>query len=117
MKEKNRVKKRKKKNAKQRDSKRKKEHETKKTDKEIFYKLLYTSKEEQCYKFIKLSMDFINRFKEKGYSYNDFNFLLGETDNNDLKHQLNFMKYVYVYYNKTIHEKNGIDFNDMINFA
>ena len=85
--------------------------------KEIFYRLLYTSQEVHFFKFISLSMAFIKRFKEKGYFIDNFSELLNKTDDIKLKDQLKFMKNIYNYYDKGIHKNYQIDFNDMINYA
>ena len=85
--------------------------------KEVFYTLLYTSKEVQYFKVVNLFETFISRFKEKGYSLKDFETLINEEKDNAIKEQLIFIKEIYIYYEKEIHDNNKIDFQDMINYA
>ena len=89
----------------------------KRSSKEIFYRLLYTSKEVHYFRFISLVMAFIKRFKEKGYMLKDFDNLLLKTDDKKMQNQLKFFKDIYNYYDKGIHKNYEIDFNDMINYA
>lgn len=91
--------------------------EVRRSDEEVFYKLLYTSQEAQFYKFIKLVLDFIDRFKERGYKLSDFDYLLDKTKDERLKRRLEFIRPIYKYYEYTIHNAKEIDFNDMINYA
>ncbi len=85
--------------------------------KEVFYTLLYTSKEVQYFKVVNLFETFISRFKEKGYSLKDFDRLINEEEDKLIKDQLEFIKEVYIYYEREIHDNNKIDFQDMINYA
>ncbi len=88
-----------------------------KTNKEIFYKLLYTSKEVQYFRVIALFYAFITRFKEKGNSINDFDEYINKTENDLIKRQLKYLKEFYCYYENKIHSEYKIDFQDMINYA
>ena len=88
-----------------------------KTYKEVFYKLLYTSREVQYFRVINLFEAFITRFKEKGYSVVDFDTFINNEKNEKLKNQLKYIKEVYIYYENSIHSENKIDFQDMINYA
>ena len=96
-----------------------KRHITKirKTYSEMFYKLLYTSKEVEYFNVINLFMVFISRFKEKGYHLKSFNELIEKEQNEKIKNQLCFIKEFYKYYENKIHSENKIDFADMINYA
>ena len=89
----------------------------KRTKKEIFYRLLYTSEETHYFRFISLVMAFIKRFKEKGYTVLDYDKLMCENIDDKLKSQLKFVKNIFNYYDKSIHKNMQIDFNDMINYA
>lgn len=89
----------------------------KKTQEQIFYRLLYTSEEAEYFKFINLCVSFINRFKEKGYDINDFDELINETKDEETIKQLELIKPIYKYYQRRIHSEYKIDFNDMINYA
>ena len=88
-----------------------------KTYKEIFYKLLYTSREVQYFQVINLFEAFITRFKEKGYTLEDFDSFIDNEKDEKIKKQLKYIKEVYVYYENSIHSENKIDFQDMINYA
>lgn len=88
-----------------------------KTFKDIFERLMYTSREVHYFKFISLVMAFIKRFKEKGYSLKDFDILLSKLSNEKEIEQLKFVKSIFKYYDKNIHKNYQIDFNDMINYA
>ncbi len=88
-----------------------------KTYTEMFYKLLYTSKEVEYFNIINLFMTFISRFKEKGYHTKTFDALINNEKDPKIKEQLIFIKEFYVYYENKIHSDNKIDFADMINYA
>lgn len=88
-----------------------------KTDKEIFYRIQYTSKESQYFKFIDLVSQFINQFKGKGYTEEDFESLIENEQDEIIKGQLRFIKPIYRYYDTNIHHNDEVDFNDMINYA
>lgn len=93
----------------------------KKSDAEIFMRLLETSKSNKYMNLIKLMIVFIQLFKELGYDYNDFEVLKKEADTEDIKEQLDLLKEVYVYYQDKIHTAVNdtvcFDFQDMINYA
>lgn len=89
----------------------------KRTDKDIFYRLMNTSKTIQYFKFIDIVCTFINRFKNSGYDKNDFDELLSKEVDEKTILQLKFIKPIYEYYDKTIHRNMEVDFNDMINYA
>ncbi len=88
-----------------------------KTDKEIFYRLLYTNTEIQYYKFINLVEDFINRFKEKGYEESTFEIFIEKEKDELIKKQLKFVKPIFRYYQNNIHQNYEVDFNDMITYG
>lgn len=90
---------------------------TPRTQKEIFYKLIYSNERAQFFKFINLCTIFINRFKEKGYTEEDFDMLIENEKNSDMIEQLKFLKPIFRYYEHSIHSESKVDFNDMINYA
>lgn len=87
-----------------------------KTEKEVFYQLMNTAKESQFFKFINLTMTFINLYKEKNYK-DDYFLELSKNQNEITIKRLNFLKNIYNFYNLKIHSEYKIDFNDMINYA
>lgn len=88
-----------------------------KSDKEIFIRLMETNKDGLIYQFINLAVTFITRFKEKNYQIEDIENLKQKTNDKNIVEQLDFMKTIIEYYNKTIHQRHQIDFEDMINYA
>lgn len=89
----------------------------KRTAKEVFYRLLETSKTFPYMRLVKLFRLFINIFKEKNLSLNDFDKLIIECSDENMKKQLKYIKNVYSYYQTTIHQQYKIDFQDMIHYA
>lgn len=89
----------------------------KRTAKEVFYRLLETSKTFPYTRLIKLFRLFINIFKEKNLRINDFDKLIFECSDDNMKKQLRCIKDVYSYYQSTIHKQYKIDFQDMIHYA
>lgn len=89
----------------------------KRTSKEVFYRLLETSKTFPYTRLIKLFGLFINVFKEKNLNLNDFDKLIFECSDDCIKRQLKYIKNVYSYYQTTIHQQYKIDFQDMIHYA
>ena len=87
------------------------------TEKEIFLRLMQTSKNSLFHKFIELAISFITIFKEKNYKIEDINNLIKNTQDNEVKKQIYFMKNLVEYYNNYIHKRNYVDFEDMINYA
>lgn len=87
------------------------------TKKEIFYRLLETSKDYPYIRFIKLCKVFIHLFKEKNYSKEEFQKIEEDCEDITIKNQLRLLRKVYVYYQKRIHEQYKIDFQDMIHYA
>lgn len=90
---------------------------TQKTEKEIFYKLMETSDNAQFLSFIKLMSSFISKFKEANLEEKDFDRLYNIVEDKKIKKQLLLTKEVYQFYNKTIHQKRQVDFQDMINYS
>ncbi len=89
----------------------------KKNYEEIFYKLLYTSKEVEYFNVVNLFLMFITRFKERGMHTSDFDELIKNEKDENIKNQLIFLKAFYVYYEREIHSSDKLDFADMINYA
>ena len=87
------------------------------TDKEIFLKIMETSKNSQLINFVNMVTQFISQFKCNNYNEDDFQILINKTNNNLVKLQLVALKEIYSHYNRTIHSENLIDFEDMINLA
>lgn len=90
---------------------------TQRSDTEIFYRLIYTAQDVHFIKFVRLMMVFISRFKEKGYSLGDFDELINNTNDEQIKEQLKFISNIYNFYQHEIHYNYEIDFQDMINYA
>lgn len=87
------------------------------TDKEIFLRLMETSKTALLNDLINLMIDFITRFKEKNYTLKDIEKLCENAPDDNTKKQVKFMGQVIKYYDKYIHDRYMIDFEDMINYA
>lgn len=87
------------------------------TDKEIFYKLLETSKTFSYMNLIKLFITFIKIYKEKGNKLKDFEYYIDNCKDEQLKTQLKLLREVYIYYEQKKSQKYQIDFQDMINNA
>ena len=89
----------------------------KKDEKSIYERLMETSSKYLYYDFIELAAKFIGRFKEQNYKDEDFSDLKSKSQNQEIKDQIDFMKIMYILYNKYIHEKGMVDFEDMINYS
>lgn len=89
----------------------------KKSNEEIFYMLMETSKDSLFIRFNNLIINFISKFKEMNYQSKDFDELISKTNDKILKTQLKFTKEIYYYYQNSIHNNNKIDFADMINYS
>ena len=89
----------------------------KRTDKEIFIKLLETSKSFKYTNLINLIIMFISIFKEKGNTVEDFDRLINSCEDDLIKKQIRAIKDVYIYYERRIRSSDRIDFQDMINYA
>lgn len=90
---------------------------SKKTDKEIYYRLLETSKTTRYKNLISLIKEFINIYKEKGNKLKDFDYYINNCKDEKIKKQVELIKQVYIYYEKEKQKDNRIDFQDMINKA
>lgn len=86
----------------------------KRSEKEIFYRLLETSKSYKYAGLIRLLLNCINLFKEKRYTKDEFRKIIENCSNDTLKNQLVLFKDAYSYYEQKRKELNRIDFNDMI---
>ena len=88
-----------------------------KSPKEIYSKLVDTSKDVYYTRFIIFCLNFIQGFKIKGYNKADFGKL--KTIYNDERTSLflNFIEGVYDYYQEQLKINHYIDFEDMINLA
>lgn len=87
------------------------------SDKEVFYRLMETSNNFPYVNLIKLIRLFINLFKEFNYSLDDFEVLSDKINDINIKEQLSLIRDVYVYYENSLRCDNRIDFQDMINYA
>ena len=85
---------------------------------EIYEMLKNTSEDIYFIDFInKLLIPFISYFKSSYRQKEDFNELLNETNNSNLKLQLKVIEDFYTYYENELRKNNLIDFDDMINYA
>ncbi len=89
----------------------------KKTEEEIFYRLMETSQDSLFINFINLMKTFISIFKEQNYQKEDFKKLIKKTEDPTLRKQLEIARSFYIQYEMDKKEQNKIDFADMINFA
>lgn len=87
------------------------------TNKQIFLRLMETSKDSQIFKFKDLLISFISKFKSKSYSDKDFDFLKQKTEHTIVHQQLDVIRTFYHAYNTYIHNQYLVDFEDMINYA
>lgn len=89
----------------------------KRTEKEIFYRLMETASMYPYYNFINLISNFISYFKEMDYSIDDFGLLIDKASDEKIKGQLDLICDMYRYYQNELREQNYIDFQDMIHTA
>lgn len=92
-------------------------HKSIRTDKEIFYRLLETSKDVPYASLIWFLITFISLFKELNYSEEDFELLKSKTDDEIVRLQLDLIKEVYLFYQNKLRSNYKIDFQDMITYA
>ncbi len=85
--------------------------------KEVYERLIETSKDKYMHDLIYFITEFISKFKALGMKHEDFNKLRMRTDNVRTKIFIDIVEYVYVEYEDRLREENKIDFNDMINKA
>ena len=88
-----------------------------KKDIEIYSKLVDTSKDVYYTRFIIFCLNFIQGFKIKGYTKEDFSKLKHIYTDERTNLFLNFIEGVYDYYQEQLKINNYIDFEDMINEA
>ena len=88
-----------------------------KNSKEVYYKLVDTSKDVYYTRFIIFCLNFIQGFKVKGYDKTDFNKLKAIYQDERTKMFLDFVENVYDYYQEQLKINHYIDFEDMINEA
>ncbi|MEG2322013.1 MAG: UvrD-helicase domain-containing protein [Bacilli bacterium] len=88
-----------------------------KSAKEIYSKLVDTSKDIYYTRFIIFCLNFIQGFKIKGYDKNDFAKLKQIYSDERTLLFLNFIEKVYNYYERELEINHYIDFEDMINKA
>ena len=86
-------------------------------NKEIFYRLLETSKDFPYILLIRFFTTFISLFKELNYNENDFQQFIQKANDDIVKKQLELLSEVYIYYQKFLHDNYKIDFQDMINYS
>ncbi len=85
--------------------------------KEIYSKLVDTSKDIYYTRFIIFCLNFIQGFKVKGYNKSDFGKLKVIYQDERTNMFLNFIENVYDYYQEQLKINHYIDFEDMINEA
>ncbi len=85
--------------------------------KEIYSKLVDTSKDVYYTRFIIFCLNFIQGFKIKGYKKEDFSKLKAIYQDERTNVFLNFIENVYDYYQEQLKINHYIDFEDMINEA
>ena len=84
---------------------------------EVYKKIVETGKDKYIYKLIFFMMDFIEQYKTTGYDAGGFEILRKKTDNPRTLLFLDIAEQVYHHYQKTLKQRNQIDFADMINDA
>lgn len=92
-------------------------YKRRRSDKEIFYRLMETSQDSLFYHFLRLVITFISLFKEQNYQKEDLDRLIEQVEDLNLKKQLQVMRAFYLQYETDIRKNNQIDFSDMIHFA
>ena len=90
---------------------------TPRNPKEIYSKLVDTSKDVYYTRFIIFCLNFIQGFKIKGYNKLDFGKLKAIYNDERTSLFLNFIEGVYDYYQEQLKINHYIDFEDMINLA
>jgi len=84
---------------------------------EVYKKIVETGKDKYIYKLVWFTMNFIEQFKTSGYDEAGFSVLRRKTDNVRTLLYLDIAEQVYNHYEKTLNDRNQIDFADMINDA
>lgn len=85
--------------------------------KDVFNKIISATEDEEIKPFITLVANFINRFKEKEFNLQDFDYLIKSQYKDNLKKQLILIKDIYEYYDEYLANNNMIDINDLLNKA
>ncbi len=85
--------------------------------KEVYKKIVETSKDKYVYKLIIFLTEFINLYKTNGYNEAGFDMLRKRTDNPRTLMFLDIAEKVFGHYQEQLKKKNQIDFADMINDA
>jgi len=86
-----------------------------KNEQNIFESLILNDKDITYKRFINFCNTFVSLFKSKGYYLKDFDKI--KCNEKRTKIFLEFIKELYIYYQKYLKENNLIDFEDMINKA
>lgn len=86
-----------------------------KSDDEVYQKIKMLDQEKYIIRFSVLASRFIHLFKTRDYHENDFTTFKNKTKNPRNILFLEILEKVYLYYQKTLKEKNAVDFEDMIN--
>lgn len=86
-----------------------------KSDDEVYQKIKMHDQEKYIIRFSMLASRFIHLFKTRDYHEDDFLMLKNKTKNPRNILFLNILEKVYLFYQKTLKEKNAVDFEDMIN--
>lgn len=88
---------------------------TRKSNKEVYEKLIGDEDVKYFHSFIKLVLNFIGNFKTNGYSENDFIELKVKSTNERNKIFLDIVKPIYLYYQNKLATDSKVDFQDLIN--
>lgn len=90
------------------------------SQKEIYKEIASRAEDRYFTKLIQLLCNFINRFKTNNYKlerFSDFQAMARENKDERTLLFLDIARQCYVHYEAALHEKNAIDFEDMINNA
>jgi DNA helicase-4 len=87
------------------------------SDEEIYKKLTDTAKDKYVYKLVDFLVEFIEKYKTRGYDESEFKAMRTKQDNVRTNMFLDIAEEVYKYYNGVLKKNNQIDFADMINDA
>ncbi|MBN1623732.1 MAG: UvrD-helicase domain-containing protein [Clostridia bacterium] len=90
---------------------------TQRDTREVYKKIVDTSKDKYVYKLIIFLMKFIELYKTNGYAEGGFDHLRSRTDNPRTLMFLDIAEKVYLHYQECLRKNNQIDFSDMINDA
>ena len=87
----------------------------KKSDEEVYDKILSHDQEKYVFRFSMLASRFIHLFKTRDYHQEDFLVLKAKSKNPRNLLFLNILEKVYLNYTQHLKNKNAVDFEDMIN--